>query len=146
MTPERLALVPFFARLKPETRGAIMETAEVREHAAGENILARNQVTTHFLFLIEGKWTARRFLTGVQEPLIWSDTTAGTWFSGITALDVIAPCDVFAETTTTILAIPRKSLLELLQSDAALALAILRDIHVWSERLDVHAAMVAARS
>jgi hypothetical protein len=145
MTPERLALVPFFGRLKAQTRIAILEGAEVREHAPGDTILARDQQTTNFLFLIEGKWTARRFVQGVSEPLIWSDTAPGAWLSGVAALDVIAPVDVFADKATTVLAVPRTRMLGLVQEDPSLAQALLHGIHRWAERLDVHVALVAAR-
>jgi hypothetical protein len=146
MTPERLALVPFFGRLKPETRAAILAGAEVRDHAPGDTILARNQQTAHFLFLIEGKWTARRFVQGVAEPLIWADTAPGAWLSGIAALDVIAPVDVFADKPTTVLAVPRERVLALIPEDPVLAQSLLHGIHRWTERLDVHVALVAARA
>ena len=145
MTPERLALVPFFARLRAETRVAILETAQVRDHAPGSTILARNEVTAFFLFLIEGKWTARRFVQGVSEQLVWSDAAPGAWFSGVAALDIIAPADIFADKQTTVLAVPRDDLLAMVPQDPALAHAMLRDLHMWAERLDVHVALVAAR-
>lgn len=146
MTPERLALIPFFARLAPETRTAILEKAETRVFAAGETILARDQETTAFLFLLEGKWTARRFVLGASEPLIWSDIRPGAWLSGVAALDVLAPSDVFADTQTTVLAVPRDDFLPLVRRDHVLAKAILRDIHAWAERFDVHAALAEARA
>lgn len=146
MTPERLALIPFFAQLTKATRSAILESGEVREFAAGDTILARSEVTAHFIFLIDGQWTSRRFVTGTSEPLIWTETTAGTWLSGIAALDTIAPADVFADKPTTVIFVPRDALLALVQADPALARAILKDIHIWSERLDVHATLSAARS
>jgi CRP-like cAMP-binding protein len=146
MTPERLALIPLFARLKPATRAALLERAEERQHAPGDTILSRAAPTSSFIFLIEGKWTARRFVQGLSEPLIWSDQTAGAWLSGVAALDVIAPADVFADKPTTVLLVPREDMLAAIPEDPALALAILRDIHVWSERLDVHVALGAARS
>jgi CRP-like cAMP-binding protein len=146
MTPERLALIPFFAHLKAETRGAVLEVGELRDYASGDTIIARNQVTAHFIFLIEGQWTARRFVTGTTEPLIWTESRPGTWLSGIAALDTIAPADVFADKQTTMLSVPRDDLLAIVPSDPALAQAILKDIHVWAERLDVHAALMAARS
>lgn len=145
MTPERLALIPFFAQLKADTRAAILAEGEIREYEPGGTILARNQVTAHFIFLLEGKWTARRFVTGASEPLVWTESRPGSWLSGIAALDVIAPADVFADKATTMLAVPRDVMLAMLPSDPALAQAVLKDIHVWSERLDVHATLMRAR-
>jgi CRP-like cAMP-binding protein len=146
MTPERLALIPFFAQLKASTRSGILQGGELKEFASGDTILARTEVTAHFIFLVEGQWTSRRFVTGTAEPLIWSEATAGTWLSGIAALDTIAPADVFADKPTTMLFVPRDTLLALVQDDPALARAMLKDIHLWSERLDVHATLTAARS
>ncbi len=146
MTPERLALIPFFAQLKTETRVAILEAGKVREFAAGDTILSRNEVTAHFIFLLEGQWTSRRFVTGAAEPLIWTEAKPGTWLSGTASLDTIAPADVFADKPTTMLSVPRDALLAIVPGDPALAQAILKDIHVWAERLDVHATLMAARS
>ena len=145
MTPERLALISFFAQLKTETRAAIVEAGQLRDHAPGDPILARNEETQHFVFLIEGQWTARRFVVGTADPLIWTDTKPGAWISGIAALDAIAQSDVFADKQTRTLAVPREAFLKLLPTDRALAMAILRDIHLWSERIDVHCALIAAR-
>ncbi|GLK79305.1 Crp/Fnr family transcriptional regulator [Methylopila turkensis] len=145
MSPEALNQSPFFAPFADATRSRLAAGSEERAHAAGETILARDRTTEHFLFLLEGRWTMRRFVRGVAEPMVWRDDAPGAWVSGVAALEMIAPTDVFADRPSRVLVAPRELVHELLAEDPAFAARILRDIHRWTERLEVHAALMRAK-
>ncbi|MET0314044.1 MAG: cyclic nucleotide-binding domain-containing protein [Hansschlegelia sp.] len=136
----------FAADFAASTRARLQSEATVRAYAAGETILARDRVTDDFYFLLSGRWTMRRFVRGVAEPMIWRDDAAGAWISGVATLEAIAPADVFADTECRVLAAPRALVHALIADDPALAERMLRDIHRWSERLAVHAALMRART
>lgn len=143
--PDQTAAPPFFAALSDETRDKLFAGAATRVHAAGETILSRDQTTEDFYFLLEGRWTMRRFVRGVAEALVWRDDAAGAWVSGVAALEAIAPTDVFADRDCKVLVAPRDLVHRLAGEDAGLAGRLLRDIHRWAERLEVHAALTRAK-
>lgn len=145
MTPDALARLAFFAPFLDETRERLLAGSEIRTHAAGDTVLARDKTTEHFLFLLEGRWTMRRFVRGVSEAMVWRDDVAGAWISGVAALEMIAPADVFADRPCQVLVAPRELVHELLADDPVFASRILRDIHRWTERLEVHAALMRAK-
>lgn len=145
MTADELARLAFFAPFAEATRARLAAGSESRAHAAGDTILARDRTTEHFLFLIDGRWTMRRFVRGVAEAMVWRDDSPGAWVSGVAALEMIAPTDVFADRPCAVLVAPRELVHDLLAEDAVFAARILRDIHRWTERLEVHAALTRAR-
>lgn len=145
MTLDALAHLAFFAPFADATRERLVASSEIRTHAAGDTVLARNVTTEHFLFLLDGRWTMRRFVRGVAEAMVWRDEVPGAWISGVAALEMIAPADVFADRPCEVLVAPRELVHELLAEDPAFAARILRDIHRWTERLEVHAALTRAK-
>lgn len=145
MTPDELERLAFFAPFAVATRESLAGGAVVREHAAGETILSRAETTDHFIFLLEGRWTMRRFVRGVAEAMVWRDDAPGAWISGVAALEMIAPADVFADRPCRVLVAPRELIHGLLADDPVLAARILRDMHRWAERLEVHAALTRAK-
>jgi CRP-like cAMP-binding protein len=145
MTPDALARLAFFAPFAAATHDRLAAGSQTRTHAAGETILARDQTTEEFLFLLDGRWTMRRFVRGVADAMVWRDDAAGAWVSGVAALEAIAPTDVFADRPCQVLAAPRELVHALLADDPVFAIRILRDIHRWAERLEVHAALMRAK-
>ncbi len=145
MTPQAFAQLPFFAAFSPGTRNGLLAGSALREHGAGETILARDRTTEDFYFLLSGRWTMRRFVRGVPEALVWRDDAPGAWVSGVAALEAIAPTDVFADRPCEVMASPRELVHALCAEDPGLATRLLRDIHRWAERLEVHAALMRAR-
>jgi CRP-like cAMP-binding protein len=145
MTPQAFAALPFFAPFAASTRERLLGGSELRRHAAGETILARDRTTEHFFFLLEGRWTMRRFVRGVSEAMVWRDDAPGAWVSGVAALEAIAPTDVFADRACLVLVASRELVHDLIAEDPALAARILRDMHRWAERLEVHAALTRAK-
>lgn len=136
---------PFFAAFSDETLRRLKAGSQVRRHAPGETILSRAQTTEDFYFLLSGRWTMRRFVRGAAEPLVWRDDSPGAWVSGVAALEAIAPTDVFADRDCEVLVAPRDLVHALVADDPALAARLLRDIHRWAERLEVHAALTRAK-
>ncbi|MFD1333043.1 hypothetical protein ACFQ4O_13645 [Methylopila musalis] len=143
---DELAVLPVFAAFAPATRAALAEHGVERAVAAGETLLSRDRDADSFLFLLDGRWTMRRFVRGVAEPLVWRDEEPGAWASGVAALEAIAPTDLFADRPCRVIDAPRTLAHELMAADPAFAGRILRDIHRWAERLSVHAALMRARS
>ncbi|HEY0291909.1 MAG TPA: cyclic nucleotide-binding domain-containing protein [Hansschlegelia sp.] len=137
---------PFAAALAPATWERLCGESEIRAHRAGETILARDRTTEEFYFLLSGRWTMRRFVRGVSEALVWRDDAPGAWVSGVAALEAIAPTDVFADSDCEVLVASRDLVHGLIAVDPALATRLLRDIHRWSERLEVHAALMRAKT
>lgn len=142
---DQLAGLPVFSAFAPPTLAALAENGTERAAAAGETLLSRDRDADSFLFLLEGRWTMRRFVRGVAEPLVWRDEEPGAWASGVAALEAIAPTDLFADRPCRVLDAPRALAHGLMAEDPAFAARILRDIHRWSERLSVHAALMRAR-
>jgi CRP-like cAMP-binding protein len=136
---------PFFASFSEATRERLFAGSETREHAPGETILSRDQTTEDFYFLLSGRWTMRRFVRGVSEAMVWRDDAPGAWVSGVAALEAIAPTDVFADRPCRVLVAPRDLVHALIAEDPGLAARLLRDIHRWAERLEVHAALTRAK-
>lgn len=145
MTEPPASPPPFFAAFSDETRKALWEGSVIRDHAPGETVLSRDQTTEDFYFLLSGRWTMRRFVRGVAEAMVWRDDSPGAWVSGVAALEAIAPTDVFADRQCQVLVAPRDLVHRLAAEDPALAARLLRDIHRWAERLEVHAALMRAK-
>jgi CRP-like cAMP-binding protein len=144
MTVPNPQLQPFGAG--PATLARLREGSAVNLYSAGQTILARDRTTDDFYFLLSGRWTMRRFVRGVGEALVWRDDAPGAWVSGVAAFEAIAPTDVFADRDCEVMASPRVLVHTLLAEDAGFAARMLRDIHRWSERLEVHAALMRARA
>lgn len=145
MTAFAFAPPPFFAAFGETTRERLFAGSAVREHAPGETILSRDRTTEDFYFLLRGRWTMRRFVRGVSEAMVWRDDAAGAWVSGVAALEAIAPTDVFADRACQVLVAPRDLVHALIEQDPVFAGRLLRDIHRWAERLEVHAALMRAK-
>ena len=107
---------------------ALLRKARVYEAGAGDKILTRGRAPDGFTFLIEGRWTMRRWPAGASETVVWEDDRPGSWHGGVRAIDAIAPADVVADAPSRLILVSAAVLLKLARTSARVARTLLRGI------------------
>lgn len=140
MSFDEIRNLPHFAVLSDREFNWLMERAKVVTLDPGDVVLSRDIRPNHFTFLIEGRWTMRRWPRGVDRPVVWTDDRAGSWHGGIDVVDVIAPADVVADAHSRVIVTPRQAIHELMMRSPAFAQKMLAGLAQGVERINAHVA------
>ena len=146
-TREAARRLPILSNLSLSETGRLFVMSKVLNAPAGAQILHRDRAPKAFTFLIEGKWTMHRYVAGRREPVVREDDPAGSWHGGVSAIDAVAPVNVFTEETSLLLETPISFMLDLCRCNPDVARALLRGIQggadlLWSSLQNDHSVAV----
>ncbi len=93
---EKLSKVPFFSALSRKQLEQVAQEAEEFGFEANEILRKREDTHNPFWILLYGSWSMRRFLDGVEKPVVYKTDRLGSWHGGISIIDTIAPAEIKA--------------------------------------------------
>jgi hypothetical protein len=117
-----------------------LERAKVVSLDRGDVVLSRDIRPNHYTFLIEGRWTMRRWARGVEAPVVWTDDRPGSWHGGVDVIDVLAPADVVVESHARVLVVPRQAVHELMTRAPGFAQRMMDGLKEGVNRIHEHVA------
>ena len=139
MKDRKIRNLPQFSHCTDQEVDWLLKSSKEVDYEAGQKILDRNTLPEHFYFLIEGKWTMKRYVQGLDRPAVWKTSRPGSWHGGIRTIDLIAPAEVVANQNCRIFEIPREIMHELITKNYIVAQKMLTGIRGGAELLDNHA-------
>lgn len=138
MSLDEIRKLPHFAVLSDKEFNWLLERSKVVSLDRGDVVLSRDIRPNHYTFLIEGRWTMRRWARGVDAPVVWTDDRPGSWHGGIDVIDVMAPADVVVESYARILVVPRQAVHELMTRVPNFALRMMDGLREGVDRIHEH--------
>jgi CRP-like cAMP-binding protein len=138
MSLDEIRKLPHFAVLSEREFNWLLERAKVVSLDRGDVVLSRDIRPNHYTFLIEGRWTMRRWARGVDTPVVWTDDRPGSWHGGIDVIDVLAPADVVVDSHARILVVPRQAVHELMARAPGFAIHMMQGLTEGVNRIHDH--------
>ncbi len=100
---KKLSKVPFFSALSQKQLQQVAEEAEEFGFEANELVKKRKNTNNPFWILLYGSWSMKRFLDGMEKPVVYETDRLGSWHGGISIIDTIAQAEIKATSNSYIM-------------------------------------------
>lgn len=139
MTIADIERLPAFVGTARQDLESLVEAARIVVLDPGQMVVTRKVRTSHYAFLLYGRWTTSRWLPGVADPHVTIEEGPGAWHGGFDTLDAVAPADVVCEVLSRVLFVPRPAMHGLFERSPALSRYMLAGYRAKLEAVCAHA-------